>query len=152
MGSSCALSSISRIPEMYAYVCTVTIVMDNTARNSISLIKRIPISPGVPQDSWRSLYGEAYTSLQIRRNDKCRVNFSSSRSCKKNQRYQSYSETDTCSMRWKYLRLLRLTWLLLLRKSSSGDELNFLKRQYTCTNDISQIAKQWSDTDWKCHT
>lgn len=41
-GLSCALSSISQVPEMYAYVCIGTIVMDNTARNSISLIKRIP--------------------------------------------------------------------------------------------------------------
>lgn len=62
-GLSCALSSISRAPEMYAYVCIGAIVMDNTARNSISLIKRIPF-PRVLQ--LRGIHDDCYSTKRIR--------------------------------------------------------------------------------------
>lgn len=149
-GLSYALSSISRVPEMYAYVCVGAIVMDNTARNSISLIKRIRFpSPAIPQDSRRLLHGEAHTSSQIQRNDKSRVNLPSRCLGKRNQ---SYSETDTCSMRRKILEIIAINLIASVEKKPlRGIKLFGAAILYIRTLLIMRTAVSNNQTDWKCY-
>lgn len=127
--------------DVCIYVCIGTIVMDNTARNSISLIKRIP-SPAASRDSRRSLHNEAHTSSQIRQSDKSRVNHPRpTPSCKKNRRNQSYSGEDTWSMRRKILEIIAINLIAFVEKKLfRGIELSEVAMYIYLTNAANIVS------------